>query len=72
MEVWSLNQFKYGNRVTTCCEYKALAQVVGALTNDQRILESTCVIGDKLSDPWYIDGVRRVTAKAVGTPTLRN
>lgn len=47
----------------------SLAQIVGALTNDKRVLESTCVIGDKLSDPWDIN-VRRPAAKAYGTPTL--
>ena len=48
----------------------SLAQIVGALTNDTRVLESTNVIGDKLSDPWYIEGVRRLAAKAIGTPTF--
>ncbi len=43
---------------------------MGALTNDSRILESTGVIGDKLQDPWYIESVRRSSAKAVGTPAL--
>jgi hypothetical protein len=48
----------------------SLAQIVGALTNDKRVLESTCVIGDKLSDPWFINGVKRITAKTVGTPVF--
>jgi len=43
---------------------------VGALTNDKRLLESTNVVGDTLSDPWHIDGVRRLTAKSIGTPVL--
>jgi len=49
---------------------QSLGQIVGAITNDKRVLESTCVIGDKLSDPWYIEGVRRLSAKAIGTPVL--
>jgi hypothetical protein len=48
----------------------SLAQIVGALTNDERVLESTNVIGTQLSDPWYIEGVRRLAAKAIGTPTF--
>lgn len=48
----------------------SIAQIVGALTNDKRLLESTNVIGSELSDPWYIDGVRRLSAKAVGTPVF--
>lgn len=48
----------------------SLAQIVGALTNDERVLESTNVIGFKLSDPWYLKGVRRLSAKYVGTPTF--
>ena len=48
----------------------SLAQIVGALTNDERVLQSTGVIGDKISDPWHIDYVRRLVAKAVGTPTF--
>lgn len=48
----------------------SINQFVGALTNDKRLLERTCVIGDKLQDPWYIEGVRRPSAKSVGTPVL--
>lgn len=48
----------------------SIAQIVGALTNDARLLESTNVIGTELSDPWYIEGVRRLSAKAVGTPVF--
>ena len=48
----------------------SLAQIVGALTNDERILKSTSVIGDELSDPWHIEGVRRLVAKSVGTPVF--
>ena len=48
----------------------SIAQIVGALTNDQRLLESTNVIGDTLTDPWYIEGVRRNAGKAVGTPVF--
>lgn len=48
----------------------SMAQLVGSLTNDERLLESTNVIGDTLSDPWYIEGVRRLSAKAVGTPVF--
>jgi hypothetical protein len=48
----------------------SVAQIMGALTNDKRILESTSVLGDTLSDPWFMEGVRRNSAKAYGTPTL--
>ena len=48
----------------------SIAQIVGALTNEKRLLERTNAIGSTLSDPWYIDGVRRLAAKAVGTPVL--
>jgi hypothetical protein len=48
----------------------SIAQIVGALTNEKRLLERTNVIGSTLSDPWHIDGVRRLAAKAVGTPVL--
>jgi hypothetical protein len=48
----------------------SLAQIVGALTNDERVLKSTGVIGNILSDPWYIKGVRRLVAKTVGTPVF--
>ena len=48
----------------------SIAQVVGALTNDERLLERTNVLGNTLSDPWYIKGVPRLAAKAVGTPTF--
>ena len=48
----------------------SIAQFVGALTNDERLLTRTNMIGDNLSDPWYIKGVRRLSAKSVGTPTF--
>ena len=48
----------------------SIAQIVGALTNEYRLLERTNVIGDTLTDPWFIEGVRRLAAKAVGTPTF--
>lgn len=48
----------------------SLAQIVGAFTNDYRVLESTNVVGNKLSDPWHIPNVRRLSAKAIGTPTF--
>lgn len=48
----------------------SIAQVVGALTNESRLLERTNVIGSILSDPWFIEGVNRLTAKTVGTPTF--
>lgn len=48
----------------------SLGQIVGALTNDKRILESTCLLGNILSDPWNIKGVKRLTAKSIGTPVL--
>jgi len=47
----------------------SLAQVVGALTGDKRLLNRTNVIQpNKLQDPWHIEGVRRLSAKKSGTP----
>lgn len=48
----------------------SIGQFVGALTNDNRLLTRTNVLGHTLTDPWHIDGVRRLAAKAVGTPTF--
>lgn len=48
----------------------SINQFVGALTNDIRLLTRTCVTGTKLQDPWYIEGVRRSSAKKVGTPVF--
>jgi len=47
----------------------SLAQIVGCITGDERLLNRTNVIQpNKLQDPWYIDGVRRLSAKKSGTP----
>lgn len=48
----------------------SMSQIMGALTNDIRILESTNMLEGPIMDPWHIDGVRRDTAKAVYTPKL--
>lgn len=48
----------------------SMAQIMGALTNDYRILESTNMLDGKIFDPWSIDGVRRDIAKTVYTPKL--
>lgn len=48
----------------------SIAQVVGSLTNEERLLTRTNVIGDKLTDPWYIQSTRRAAAKSAGTPTF--
>ena len=49
----------------------SLAQVIGCLTGDERLLNKTNVVEkDDLQDPWHIDGVRRLSAKSVGTPTF--
>ena len=48
----------------------SLAQIEGALLNSQELLVKTNAVGDKLQDPWYIEGTRRVAAKAIGTPTF--
>jgi hypothetical protein len=45
-------------------------QIVGALTNDKRLLTRTNVIGDTIRDPWHVEGVRRLAIKKVGTPTF--
>jgi len=42
----------------------SLAQIVGCLTSDKRLLDKTNVIDrNNLQDPWHIDGVRRLSAK---------
>ena len=47
----------------------SLAQIVGCITGDERLLDRTNVIQpNKLQDPWHIDGVRRLSAKKSGTP----
>lgn len=48
----------------------SMAQIMGALTNDIRILESTNMIEGPIQDPWFIEGVQRKVAKAVYTPKL--
>lgn len=48
----------------------SMAQIMGALTNDIRILESTNMIEGPIQDPWHIDNVRRNVAKAIYTPKL--
>jgi len=48
----------------------SVAQFVGAITNDERLLTRTNVIGATLVDPWFIEGVPRLTAKTVGTPVF--
>ena len=48
----------------------SLAQVIGAVLNSEELLVKTNVVGNQLQDPWDIDGVRRLSAKTVGTPTL--
>ena len=47
----------------------SLAQIVGCITGDERLLNRTNVIQpNKLQDPWHIDNVRRLSAKKSGTP----
>lgn len=46
----------------------SLAQVIGAVLDSEELLVKTNCVGNKLQDPWYIDNVRRSSAKAVGTP----
>jgi len=53
-----------------CDHTMSLAQIAGALLNDERVLEATNVIGPTLNDAWFINSVRRPVAKAYGTPTL--
>lgn len=49
----------------------SLAQVIGVLTNDQRLLDRTNVINpDTLLDAWHVEGVPRLHTKTVGTPTF--
>ena len=47
----------------------SMAQVIGCLTGDKRLLDKTNVINKgNLQDPWHIEGVRRLSAKKAGTP----
>ena len=49
----------------------SLAQVVGVLTNDARLLDRTNVINETtLLDAWYVEGVPRLHTKTVGTPVF--
>ena len=48
----------------------SIAQFVGALTNESRLLSRTNVIGTELTDPWHIPGVRRLAGKLIGTPVF--
>lgn len=49
----------------------SLAQVVGTLTNDYRLLNRTNVVNpDELLDAWFVEGVPRLHTKTVGTPVL--
>lgn len=48
----------------------SMAQIGGSLLNDEETLTATNLKGNKLSDPWYANGVPRDAMKAVGTPTL--
>lgn len=49
----------------------SLAQVVGTLTNDARLLDRTNVINEEgLLDAWHVEGVPRLHTKTVGTPTF--
>ena len=47
---------------------QSIAQFVGALTNEIRLMERTNMVGDTLSDPWRCNGVPRLSVKFVGTP----
>ena len=47
----------------------SLAQVVGTLTNDARLLDRTNVVNPtELLDAWHVPGVPRLHTKTVGTP----
>jgi len=49
----------------------SLAQVIGILTNDARLLDRTNVINETtLLDAWHVEGVPRLHTKTVGTPTF--
>jgi len=48
----------------------SINQFVAALTGDIRLARRTNMLGFKLTDPWYIEGVKRLHGKLVGTPTL--
>ena len=49
----------------------SLAQIIGVLTNDRRLLDRTNVINSSnLLDAWHVEGVPRLHTKTVGTPVL--
>lgn len=49
----------------------SLAQIVGILTNDARLLNRTNVINpSELLDAWHVPGVPRLHTKTVGTPVF--
>jgi len=47
---------------------QSIAQFIGALTNEIRLLERTNLVGSTLSDPWKCVGAPRLTVKSIGTP----
>jgi len=53
-----------------CDASMSLAQIAGALLGSKKLLQRTNVIGQTLSDPWKIKGIRRKAGKAYFTPTL--
>lgn len=51
----------------------SLAQIIGILTNDYRLLNRTNVVQpEELLDAWHVEGVPRLHTKTVGTPVLTN
>lgn len=49
----------------------SLAQIEGALLDSQELLIKTNAVKTAtLQDPWFVEGTRRLAAKAIGTPTF--
>lgn len=48
----------------------SMLQYIGLLTNDERLLSMTNVIGSTLSDPWAFNGIPRTQFKHAATPML--
>jgi len=49
----------------------SLGQIIGVLLGEERLLDKTNVIrAGNLKDAWEVEGVRRLSAKKVGTPVF--
>jgi len=48
----------------------SIMQWVAMLLNSKALAERTNIYGSQISDPWFIEGVRRKAGKSYGTPVM--